>query len=95
MNTENIEVLLESLITVNQQILLELIDVKGDISEIKVGISEIIKELDWSENLSLGGKILDSLTNIESPLDSLTNIESSLYSINLDTSSIDSNTSDL
>jgi hypothetical protein len=85
MNTENIEILLESLITVNQQILLELIDVKGDISEIKVGISEIIKELDWSEDLSLGGKINDSLTGIESSLDS----------INIDTSSIDSNTSDL
>jgi hypothetical protein len=85
MNTENIEILLESLITVNQQILLELIDVKGDISEIKVGISEIIKELDWSEDLSLGGKINDSLTSIESSLDS----------INIDTSSIDSNTSDL
>jgi hypothetical protein len=56
-----------------------------ELTHIKEDISEIKKQLDWTEDISLGQQINDYLSNIDLSLDL----------IQVDTSSIDSNTSDL
>jgi hypothetical protein len=56
-----------------------------ELTHIKEDISEIKKQLDWTEDISLGQQINYYLSNIDLSLDL----------IQVDTSSIDSNTSDL
>ena len=64
MNTENIEILLENLISVNEKILDEL-------CEIKSGISEITNELNWVGEHTYAKVVHDELNNISTKLESI------------------------
>lgn len=64
MSTENLEYLLERLITVNEQILETVTDIKSEVQEIN-------KELNWVEEHSYAKVIYDGLNAIESKLDTI------------------------
>ena len=64
MSTENLEYLLERLITVNEQILETVIDIKSEVEDIN-------KELNWVEEHSYAKVIYDGLNAIESKLDTI------------------------
>lgn len=77
MNNQNIEILLERLISVNEQILEKLDDVKYELGAIK-------EEFNWVGNLTYGKMVNDSLSEIT---EKLINIESGILSIDINTSS--------
>ena len=64
MSTENLEYLLERLITVNEQILETVTDIKSEVQDIN-------KELNWVEEHSYAKVIYDGLNAIESKLDTI------------------------
>ena len=61
---ENVELLLENLVSINSQILDELRDMKSD-------ISSILEELNWAGEHTFAEKVTDGLTEIESSLDAI------------------------
>lgn len=64
MDNINIEMLLENLISVNEQILDALNDIKWDISSIK-------NELDWTQEYSHAKKVYEGLNEISDKLDTI------------------------
>ncbi|KAB2825909.1 hypothetical protein [Aliivibrio finisterrensis] len=78
MSTENLEYLLERLITVNEQILETVTDIKSEVQEIN-------KELNWVEEHSYAKVIYDGLNAIESKLDT---IDSGISNIDINTTGL-------
>lgn len=64
MDTQNLELLMERLITVNEEVLSQL-------TEIKLELSELKEELNWVGEHSYGKIVYDGLNEITSKLDSI------------------------
>jgi hypothetical protein len=64
MDTQNLELLMERLITVNEKVLSELTEIKSELSDLK-------EEFNWVGEHTYGKVVYDGINEIASKLDSI------------------------